>query len=533
MLGSSGSGRGPLALLSQSRRNERMNSNPGYSRLAIRGPNRVSARGLNAALSELSIPAFVMIVCVIHVALLISQAYVSQINDDGILYIQAARLFSEGHSSEARALYPWFSYTFLVGKIMAATGIDALPIARLLNGLASSLTALVILRSAWVSLPQRATLVCAALLLLGNVWFNDLRAIIVREHLYFLFVIVGYYCLLRDLHTPRHIYKIGFGISTLIAGLFRIEALGFLVVVPLLRLIFETRSRSLRAIALTALCVLPLAGIFLLACWNASGSITSLLAGPQARIDIFRDQILWPFEVRKATLAYCSMIAGLVIYGLVNSIGLTTVVLVGFGASMSGAARRSAPFYLGTLYVVVGAVILSAQTFFNIVFDPRHGLILSLVLTVPAAVVLANLLPTIRDESQRLPRIMFGFVIVMSIIGFFAGTRFYDSQRYRFAAGQWLSANFPKHSRVLSNTNHVLFYGGFVNDQRLAILARGASRILDLSGIQDWKVYDFVVLSLRQDQLFQMPNLEKTIGQPPLKSFENGRGDKILVYKTR
>jgi hypothetical protein len=510
-----------------------MNSNPTDSALTIRGSDRVSGWKLNARLSKLSIPALVAIICVVHVALLISQAYFVQINDDGILYIQAARLFSEGHSSEARALYPWFSYTFLVGKIMAATGVDALPIARALNGLASTLTVLVILRSAWVSLPGRTTIVCAAILLLGNLWFNDLRAIIVREHLYFFFVVSGYYCLLRDIQTPRRIHKIGFGVATLIGGLFRIEALGFLFVIPLLRLIFETPSRYLRAIAITALFLVPLGAVFLLAYWNESGSVASMLAAPRARIDIFRDQILWPFESRKATLAYCSMIAGLVAYGLVNSIGLAALALVGFGGFMSSAVRRSAPFYLGALYFIVGALILSAQTFFNIVFDPRHGLILSLVLTVPAAVVFASLLPDMRDKSQRLSRILCGFVILMSVVGFFAGTRFYDAQRYRFAAGQWLAMNFAKNSRVLSNTNHVLFYGGFVNDQRLPIWARGAARTLDLSGIQDWKVYDFVVLSLRQDQLVQMPNLEKIIGQPPLKSFENGRGDKILIYKTR
>src|SRR4051794_16347462 len=104
-----------------------MNSNPTDSALTIRGSDRVSGWKLSARLSKLSIPALVAIICVVHVALLFSQAYFVQINDDGILYIQAARLFSEGHSSEARALYPWFSYTFLVGKIMAATGVDALP----------------------------------------------------------------------------------------------------------------------------------------------------------------------------------------------------------------------------------------------------------------------------------------------------------------------------------------------------------------------------------------------------------------------
>jgi hypothetical protein len=499
----------------------------------IRKADGISGCLMHTGALNLSVPVIVAVVCIVHIALLISQPYFVQINDDGILYIQAARLFAQGHSSEARSLYPWFSYTLLVGKVMAATGLDALPIARVLNGLASTLTVLIILRSAWVSLPERVTLICASLLLLGNLWFNDLRAIIVREHVYFFFVVFGYYCLLRDLQTPRHIYKIGFVVATLAGCLFRIEAFGFLVVVPLLRLIFETPNRSLRKVAITVLFLAPLGAIFLLAYWDANGSLTSLLAEPRARIDVFRDQILWPFESRKATLAYCSMITGLVIYGLVNSIGLATVILVGFGASISSAVRRSAAFYLAVLYVVVGTIILSAQTFFEVVFDPRHGLILSLVLTVPAAVVFTHLLPKIKDQSQRLARIVYGFVIVMVLVGFFAGTRFYDAQRYRFAAGQWLSANFPKNSRVLSNTNHVLFYGGFVNDQRHPIWTRGASRTLDLSGIQDWKVYDFVVLSLRQDQLVQMPNLEKTIGRPPLKSFENGRGDKILVYKTR
>jgi hypothetical protein len=480
--------------------------------------------------TNLSIPAIVAVICAIQAALLLWQNSVVQINDDGILYVRAARLFAEGHFQEAQSVYHWIAYPLLIGAVSFVTGIDAQIAARLLNGLASTLTVLIIIQSAWVSLPRKATIVCAAILLLGNIWFSELRAVIVREHFYFLFMLIGFYCLLRDIQTPGISYKIGFFGATAIAALFRIEAFGFAVFVPLLRLAFETHSRAKRLLTIAAILLAPVGAILLLAYWSDSGSLSSILSKPQTRIDILRDQVLPPTEFRKAALAYSFMIGGLVIYGLVKSIGLMTILPFGYAVSANRRLVRTAPFYLAMIYLGVGILMLSVQTYFNLYLDPRHGLVLSLILTVPAAVGLTTVLQDIPDK-QAYPRwviVLCGAVLLS--IGLIAGNRFGDAHKYRMEAGRWLLENTPANATVLSNSNQILFYAnrGSADPD---LLMRSSFPSVDLASLRDWKTYDWIALELRQNQTRQIAKLEEKIGQTAMKAFENSRGDKILVFK--
>lgn len=509
-----------------------MTLDPVRTDTVLPGTSRVPLSKLFGKLSNLSVPTLVVGICAIHIALLLWQAYAVQINNDGILYVTAARRLAQGDIAGARAQFPWLGYPALIAGVVTATGLDPVIAARLLNGIASTLTVLLILRAAWAALPGRTTLLCAAALLFGNLWFNELRGTIVREHFYFLFVLCGFYCLLRDLQSPGVSWKAGFVVVTAIAALFRIEAVGFLIFVPALRLALEPRPRMVRVVAFIVLLGGPACAVAVLAYWSDLGNVAALLAKPLARIAALRDQVLWPYEFRKAGFAYASMIAGLWLYALINSIGLPVLALVGVGAATSATFRRSAPLYLALIYVAVGAVALFVQAFFNLFLDPRHGLVLSLMLTVPAAVAFVNLLPEAADQARRWPRIVNGFVVVMLVVGFFGGMKYYDARRYQITAGQWLAENVASNAHVIGNNNQVQFYGGLATaDPDLVISS--SSHALPISDARDWKSYDVVVLELRKDQLDQVPALEKNIGQPPTKSFENSRGDKILIFKLR
>jgi hypothetical protein len=286
----------------------------------------------------------------------------------------------------------------------------------------------------------------------------------------------------------------------------------------------------LRLLACVVLLGSPLCAIAVLAYWSDFGSIASLLAKPLARIAVLRDQVLWPYEFRKAGFAYASMISGLWLYALVNSIGLAVIALVGFGALASASFRRSAPLYLALIYLLVGGVALAVQAYFNLFLDPRHGLVLSLILTVPATMAFVDLLPEIGDKTRRWPRAVNAFVVVMLIVGLVLGMKYYDARRYWIAAGGWLAKNVSKDAHVIGNNNQILFYGGLPGADA-DLLLRSASHTLGISDARNWKSYDVIVLELRKDQLNQVSDLEKNIGQPPTTSFENSRGDKILIYK--
>ncbi|MCG6206169.1 hypothetical protein LPW26_16080 [Rhodopseudomonas sp. HC1] len=478
----------------------------------------------------MSVAITVAIICLINVALVAWQAHIDQINNDGILYVRAARLFASGDWDGARQLFFWFAYPLLVGSTMAATSVDAWPLALFLNGAASTLTVLLILRCAWIVRPQRATLIAAALLLFGNLWFNDLRATIVREHFYFLFMIAGFYCALRDLQSPRMAYKFGFAGLTLVAAAFRIEALGFLVLVPTLRIVFESTSRPMRWAAIALLILAPLAALAAIAGWSNSGSLQNLLAAPAARIEILRSEVLFPFESRKASYAYVAMVGGLLLYGLVTAIGVATILLVGFAARADGTVRRSSGLRLAGVYLLSGIVIYATQVYFNLVFDPRHGLILSLIFTPFAAVGLADLYRATKSQRRIWTRVLAGLIAALLLAGFAVGMRKSDSQSYRMTAGAWLASHLPKTARIASNSNQILFYGGFANTTPDLVVGLGPQRP-NPAIFDRWSDYDAVVLELRQSQTGLAQELQSRFGQSPVETLTNSRGDEILIYR--
>jgi hypothetical protein len=472
------------------------------------------------------------LICLINIGLIAWQAHLDQINNDGILYVRAARLFAAGDWAGGRQLFFWFAYPLTLGGAMAATGLDAWPLALILNGTASTLTVLLILRCAWIARPQRATLIAAALLLFGNLWFNDLRATIVREHIYFLFMMAGFAFLLRDLQAPGIGAKLGFVGLTLLAAAFRIEALGFLALVATLRIAIETSSRGLRAAAIAALVLAPVAALSAIWAWGHSSNLQDLLAAPSARIEILRSEVLFPFESRKAPYAYAAMVGGLLTYGLVNAIGIATILSTVIAWRADPAVRRSPALYLASLYLTAGVAIYATQIYFNLVFDPRHGLILSLILTPVAAIGLTDLFGAAAQRRPLAARSVAGLVAALLLLGFAVGMRKYDSHAYRFTAGAWLAGNVATTARIASNSSQILFYGGFANTTPDLVVGLSAQKP-DAALFDRWADYDVIVLELRESQLVLVQDLQARFGHAPVQTLRNSRGDAIVIFRTR
>jgi hypothetical protein len=466
----------------------------------------------------------------LHVILSLWQMYVAQINNDGILYVTAGRFFSEGRFAEGLAVYKWPGYSLVIGGVSALTGVDALWAVHGITIVASTITFLLVLRIAWFVLPQRAMLIAVAVLMFGNLGWNEGRGSVVREHLYILFVVLSFYFLLLDLHAPRLLYKLGFLAAGLAAFSFRVDALAFLILVPLFRALWEVKNRTLRVGVLVAIAALGLAAPLAIAYWSG-GDIGHFFYIVQQRIETIRNQVLAPFQMRKAHLAYVSMIIGLFVTGLVASLGLANISLAAYGLYARPALRRSPLVYLFALYLIAGSAMLAVQVYLNLALDRRHGLMLSLLLTVPAAFGLLELYERYKTARSRFVSAFALFIAVCLVFGLVAGIKKHDVNSYVRTAAAWLSAHAPKTARILSNDNQILFYAGFANhDHNFLIQVDNAPR---LAGLRKWSDYDFVVVRVRRSRLNLVPEMEKEIGRAPVKMLENSRGDRIMIFRPR
>jgi hypothetical protein len=459
--------------------------------------------------------------------------WIMPINNDGILYVTTARLYAQGEFTEALNAYRWPAYPMLIAGLASAAHIDALAAAHIINTATTAMTALVFVTMVHRLTANRAIVLAAIILLFANHSLNVLRGAIVRDHLFLLFMAAGVWFQLRDCRRPNPGDKGGFIACSLTAALFRVEALAFLVLIPLLRMLFESSNRRHRLVTFIATCLVIAAVPLGLAAWFGLNPLTqmdSLFSDAMNRIDTLRSDVLAPFASGRATLTYVSIVIALATTGLISGIGLLNVALAAGGAWLTKEVRRSDFFYLAILYLVVGATIALTQVFVHIIYDaPRHAAILALVFTLPASLALVEAF--VWWKTARPSALAAGLTAVtvgLMAYGLIGGLRFYDSNRFIYAAVDWVKSAAPLNARVLSNNNQILFYGGFDGYDPAFLLATGHAK--SLAGLKHWQEYDLVVLHLRQSRLFLAEALEEDLGKP-LKTFVNARGDQILVFK--
>jgi hypothetical protein len=468
----------------------------------------------------------------LHILLSVWMNATIQINNDGTRYVTAARAYAAGQFADARALYGWPAYSMVIGALSALTGFDAHGVARVLNIAASTVTFLLLLRVLRELTAGRVVLICGALLLFGNLWWNDVRGAIIREHLFLMFMAAGLYLQMRDLARPRIANQLGFVAAGVLAAAFRIEALAFVVLVPLFRLIVEVRKPVLRYGLILAACIGIALVPFGLTFWTDTLGLPSPMAEVRTRIEALKVGVLAPFEMRQARLAYVSIVIGLVLVGFIKALGLANIALAAYAARYAPELDRRV-FRIVGCYLAAGLIVFAVQVFLRIFFDPRHGLLLSLALPVPAAFGFAALLRRRKGEARddRFTRILGIVVVALLIFGFVRGLTFYDANRFVRTAGAWMAANIPPASRVLSNSPQLLFYSGFRSDDFQFLIA--VDQQPSIAGIRDWKNYDYVALHLRQSRLHLAGEVERALGSAPIATFINGRGDKIFVFRAR
>ena len=169
------------------------------------------------------------------------------INPDGICYVLSAEQFAS-HGLKAvmqtcgQANWPF--YSVLLALTTALSGLSLETSAFLLNTLFDAMAVLF-----FVLIVQRLNaspriIFLGLLTILCAHDFNSVRDNIVRDHGYWMCYLASLYCLLRYVERPTFFWAGAFGISTIIATLFRIEGLVFFVLLPLSVLACQGKLRE-------------------------------------------------------------------------------------------------------------------------------------------------------------------------------------------------------------------------------------------------------------------------------------------------
>jgi len=469
------------------------------------------------------------------------------INSDGVVYIEVAAKIADGEWLASIKQYSWPFYSILIALVSKISFMGLETSAYVINILFQALLAFVFVRCAQLMGGSNKVALFAAILLLTNVTLNGYRDQIIRDFGYWAFFFTALYFFLQY-HQSRLIkYAIGFGISILVATLFRIEGIVFLFLVPLLIVWNEKNKESIYS---TALLLSPVLVIFLLgSAYVAITEVTlvsigrlgdplsyiqhayhGLVSGIVESGDLLEKHVL---SVHAQEMGTRSMLAILVMMFIVKIISASGYISLFFSATtyLSKEIKNTiVDLNIINGFMIINAMVLTVFLLSNNFLTPRYTMTMGLLISLPAAFGLAHFMESNFDASKWKQRAKI-FLIVIFVYMFLDGLiSFSASKTYIKESGAWLKENMPEDARLIANERMLYYYAGKELDTE-ALTAGVAMGVGDVKYSVDKVAYDYLAIKLRKKREQYKDDLIRWSGTEPVFSTSNERGDTVFIFK--
>jgi hypothetical protein len=159
------------------------------------------------------------------------------VNDDSVLYFEVARLFSIGEWKQGIVLFNWPLYPILISTIHQLTHLEIQTSAQLLNVIFFGITTYSYIRLIRLAGGNKATILCGGFLLLSSPYIvGDVLPMLLRDQGFWAMFLSGLVYFIQFYRNKKLSDALLWQICAILAVLFRIEAITFLVGMPLILL---------------------------------------------------------------------------------------------------------------------------------------------------------------------------------------------------------------------------------------------------------------------------------------------------------
>lgn len=480
----------------------------------------------------------------------------SVINPDAICYLASAAAMSKGLmvATHLCAQAKWPFYSMLIFGLSHLTGFSYLTAAYLLDGffsLISVVTFIAIVST--LTLRTRIVALSAAVILLAHK-FNALRVEIVRDHGFWAFYLLSFFFLLQYFnvanitHTQKKLhqwcYALLWSVSLVVATLFRIEGIIFLILLPYL-VFFEKRTQiTYRLGHFFQLNLLAIVGCVALLSWmlihpeqylgrlpeikfQMSHGLVALTQSFYQLVQALAHYVLNSYSVHDANKIAVGMLLSWYMINVVANISLIYAVLILYAwwkklGNFTPQTKR-----ILWAYIAINVSITLVFLVDNLFLAQRYLIALSLVLMLWVPFTLDDLIYQWR--VRRWPLLL--AIILIGIYGLSGVFNWGHSKKYIRNAGDWLALHAAAHSKIYSNDYQVLYYSQHVGDD-IFTLGKG---FFDSKQIANgkWQQYDYVALRINKNELMQKKWVLNEFHFQPVSLFQNERGDQVRIYQIR
>ena len=473
-------------------------------------------------------------------------AYIADpvINNDGVLYVSLARIGLLGDWPTVFTSYDWPLYSGIIAGVSAVTGMSAESAAYCLNAaliilLAAAFTAIV----GELSDYDHRTMVIALVVVVLFPSISKYRSFIVRDFAYLSCYLWSLFFLIRFCQQPNKISLIAWLALTLIACLFRFEAVAFVLVAPYLLFHFSGDVLKHRRIVLLTISLGLLVGVFTaLILYTQQKYAASIAVAKQAGLEIssLQDLVFYNLSARfgqeiNSYSALFTVVAGTisdVSYELVRRMAVVYLVFVLIAIYAGYALKHALLRRVWLIYVVTNLLVLVAFALVNSFIVSRYLMATALTLLLLAPFTIVALLARWQVAAlgqKMLISLAFLVIVVAALDGLNTITR---KQHIR-TAGEWMQTNIPADARVYSNSRIAMYYRNI--DPYLNLTEEYSSlRLQHYLNQNTLNRFDYVAIALNPTFALEVELAERLMQRygPALASAEGPDGRALIIFNT-
>lgn len=477
------------------------------------------------------------------------------VNRDGMLYLQVAQAFADGDWERAVQLYSWPFLGALVAGISGATDLSLELSCHVLNGvLFASIVLAFIALVRQIGGDERHMLVGAIVVVL-HPSLNEYRADITRDAGYLAFYLFALLYFFRFWIEPRWWRALLWGALMLVAGLFRIEGLVLLAVVPFVWFCRRDVEWGMRWKGFVQASIVPLVAVTVgVLVWltPVREAFLSLakemrLAQPVTRLDLFLEALL-DLPVTSSHVADAFLAGPSRGYAMAVVVFAWLLILIGQTVSTVGpliVALTAVSWWkkwtipIREAWIPWMALILLNLLFLVVYVVPqtmltgRYALPLALIVALVVPFVLVKVYENWRARPMRPFRHNWAFplIAVLLIVGGIDGmTSFGDTKVHLKQAGAWLKENTTDDTRIYLNDSIVEFYARHAVGRRRSLTSwKKTLKLADTP--KKLAKYKYVAFRFRRREADRAEELIARLQMEPVQTFRSQRGDQVLIFK--
>jgi len=472
------------------------------------------------------------------------------INPDSVLYFESARLFADGQWKEAVQVWNWPLYPLLIAAVHKTSYLGIQTSAQVLNVLFFGLTAFSFAQIIRLAGGRQLTMAAGALILFSSQYIvGDVLEMLMRDEGFWAFYLGGLAFFIRFYQQLRFRDAILWQLCAIIATLFRIEAITYLVLLPAILLFsanftFKERIRYFFTghalnifLALALILAVTLHGDVSIKSFGRLQEVFTLNLYDELTHKLFSKAAVMSNEVLGKYLNEFA-VQGLLLTFLyvifaktVSAAGFVNLIMAAFTVKNRNALVESKAYSALSYAALISLANMALIITKVFVLSSRYVVGLAFILMILASFQFASILkhhhPAKNSKFKWLAMALVIFMLLGLIKNVLPKSEDYN---YMQDAAAWVKANNTENKPVFSDESRIRYYMGLTFIRNDANNWKMVTNELDSNSIQH---YEYLLISHSEKH----PEREKVIADrlPQFKEVKRFNGFKskktIVIYQ--